>query len=383
VSETTLSRWENGRQQPTLRHQQRLCEALDKDPVELGYEGEILDVGTRREFLRQVTAVVGTATMEAFLDVGGPDALDRFSLTVQRPTRVDRATVEHLEAVTGTHRELYHRLSSFELVDAVTGHLRGVTRLLRGAQHRSLRRRLAAVAGETAGHAAWLFHDLGDQKMTERYYADAAVATRMAGDTALDAYVSGFKSLVRVSDGEPKAALALARAARHAGAHSATATTRSWLAGLEARALATLHENKACFAALREAETAIGQARPEEDPPWMYSFDEVRFAALAGACYRQLGKTTAAERTLQDALAALDSSRTRRRSEVLLELALVQLEREDIDEACRFASQSYEAAMAAASVVRQRRVGEFRSRLDSWSDADAVRNLDEQLAGLL
>ena len=383
VSETTLSRWENGRQQPTLGHQQRLCEVLDMDPVELGFEGDILEVGTRREFMRQVTALVGTATMEALLDVGGPDALDRFSLTVRRPTRVDRATVQHLETVTATHRELYHHLSSFELVDAVTGHLRGVARLLRGAQHRVLRRRLAAVAGETPGHAAWLFHDLGDQRMTERYYAEAAIATRKAGDAALDAYVSGFKSLVRASEGDPKAALALARAARQAGARSATATTRSWLAGLEAQALATLHESKACFVALRQAETAIRQARPDEDPPWMYGFDDARLAALAGACYRQLGKTAAAERTLQDALAALDPSCTRRRSEALLELALVQLEKEDIDEACRFAGQSYEVALAAGSVIGQRRVGEFRSGLDQWSNTEAVRNLDEQLAELL
>jgi transcriptional regulator with XRE-family HTH domain len=264
VSETTLSRWEHGRQQPTLGHQQRLCEVLDKDPAELGFQEDILDVGTRREFMRQVTALVGTATMEAVFDLGGPDELDRFSLAVGRPTRVDRATVQHLEAVTATHRQLYHHLSSLELVDPVTGHLRGVTRLLRGAQHGLLRRRLAAIAGETAGHAAWLFHDLGDQKLTERYYADATIATRKAGDPALDAYVTGFKSLVRASDGEPTTALALARAARQAGARSATATTRAWLAGLEAQALAGLHDNKACFVALRQAETAIGQARPDE-----------------------------------------------------------------------------------------------------------------------
>src|SRR5215208_4968693 len=72
VSETTLSRWEHGRQQPTLGHQQRLCEVLDKDPVELGFQEDILDVGTRREFMRQVTALVGTATMEAVLDLGDP-----------------------------------------------------------------------------------------------------------------------------------------------------------------------------------------------------------------------------------------------------------------------------------------------------------------------
>ena len=80
---------------------------------------------------------------------------------------------------------------------------------------------------------------------------------------------------------------------------------------------------------------------------------------------------------------ALDASRTRRRSEALLELALVQLEKEDIDEACRSATLSYEAAVEAGSVLGQRRVGVFRSRLDRWSDAEAVRRLDEHLAGLL
>jgi tetratricopeptide (TPR) repeat protein len=195
--------------------------------------------------------------------------------------------------------------------------------------------------------------------------------------------VSGFKSLVRAGDGDPKAALALARVARQVAARSATATTRAWLAGLEAQALAGLQDNKGCFVALRQAETAIGQARPEEDPPWMYSFDDGRLAALAGSCYRQLGKLTAAERTLQEALAALDASCTRRRSEALLELALVQLEKEDIAQACRFATQSYQAAVVAGSVLGQRRVGVFRSRLDRWSDAEAVRRLDEHLAGVL
>jgi ribosomal protein L12E/L44/L45/RPP1/RPP2 len=107
------------------------------------------------------------------------------------------------------------------------------------------------------------------------------------------------------------------------------------------------------------------------------------YAQLAQALSRAGEQLTAADRTLQEALEALDASCTRRRSEVLLELALVQLEREDIDEACRFATQSYEAAVEAGSVLGQRRVGAFRSRLDRWSDAEAVRNLDERLAGLL
>jgi hypothetical protein len=82
-------------------------------------------------------------------------------------------------------------------------------------------------------------------------------------------------------------------------------------------------------------------------------------------------------------LEALDASCTRRRSDALLELGLVHLEKEDIDEACRCATQSYAAAVEAGSVLGQQRVRAFRPRLDRWSDAEAVRNLDEHLAGLL
>ena len=226
VSETTLSRWENGRQQPTLGHQQRLCEVLDKDPAELGFQGTYSTWEPAGNSCARSPRLVGTATMETVLDLGGPDALDRFSLAVGRPTRGPR----HSPAPRGGHGDapsLYHHLSSLELVDAVTGHLRGVTRLPWGAQHRLLRRLAAAVAGETAGHAAWLFHDLGDQKLTERYYADAAIATRKAGDPAW---------MARVQEPGPsqrRTARSRARAgpgARQAGARSATAT-RAWLAG--------------------------------------------------------------------------------------------------------------------------------------------------------
>ena len=84
----------------------------------------------------------------------------------------------------------------------MTGHLQVVTLLLDGAQRLPLRRRLAAVASKTAGHAAWLFHDLGDQPTATHYYVMAEVAVREADDPALEAYVQGFRSLVLGSEGQ-------------------------------------------------------------------------------------------------------------------------------------------------------------------------------------
>ena len=174
------------------------------------------------------------------------------------------------------------------------------------------------------GHAAWLFHDLGDRHSAARYYSLAEVATQKAGDLALDAYVRGFRSLVMGSEGQAREALAFACGAVEMAQRCATATMRAWLAGVEAQAWASVGDETACCGALRRAEIAIGQARREDDPPWMYEFDRTRLLALAGGCYARVGKIAVAERTLREALEALDPQHRRRRAEVLIDLASVR-----------------------------------------------------------
>jgi transcriptional regulator with XRE-family HTH domain/tetratricopeptide (TPR) repeat protein len=305
---------------------------------------------------------------------------ERLASAARRPSRVDPVAVEHLELVTQTHRSLYHHLSSAELIPAVTGHLQVTTLLLRGTQPLPLRRRLAAIAGETAGHAAWLFHDLGDQYNAAHYYAVAEVAIREAGDPALDAYVRGFRSLVMGSQGQAREALGFVRGAVEIAERSATATTRAWLASLEARTLASVGDTKSCCGALCWARTAIGQSRREEDPAWMYEFDYARLLAVSGACYGQLGKTAAAEQTLREALDALGPKRSRRRAEVLVDLARVHARQQDAEEAAGVAGEALEIAVETGSPAGIQRVRRFRPELAGGNGTRAVTALDEQLA---
>ena len=134
---------------------------------------------------------------------------------------------------------------------------------------------------------------------------------------------------------------------------------------------------------LKRAEQTIERARPDDDPAWMDSFDHDRFLALAGSCYRQIGNLPVAERMLGEALAVLDPSCTRRRSELLLELGDVHLQRRELDEACRLAGDSMAVAAEAGSVIGIRRVRLFRRQLDEWADTTAVVALDERMASFL
>ena len=308
------------------------------------------------------------------------EPLERLASAARQSSRVDPVVVEHLELVTQTHRSLYHELSSVELIPAVTGHLQVTTLLLRGTQPLPLRRRLAAIAGKTAGHAAWLFHDLGDQYSTAHYYAVVDVAAREAGDVALGAYVTGFRSLVMGGQEQARGALGLAQDAVEMAQRSATATTRAWLAGLEAQALASVGDRMPCLEALRRADTALGQARREEDPAWMYEFDHARLLAVSGACYGQLGKTVAAEQTLREALEALGPKRSRRRAEVLVDLARVRTQQHDAEEAAGLAGEALEIAVETGSPAGIQRVRRFRPELAGGNGTRAVTALDEQLA---
>ncbi|MGH3834675.1 MAG: hypothetical protein ACRDSF_03070 [Pseudonocardiaceae bacterium] len=330
-------------------------------------------------FTNKVLGALGAAAELPLAGYASIESLERLVSAARQPSRVDLVVVEHLELVTQTHRDLYYDLSSAELVAAVTGHLQVTTLLLGGTQPLALRRRLAAIAGETAGHAAWLCHDLGDRHGTERYYAVAETATREARDAALGAYVRGFRSLVVGSEGQAREALGFARSAVEMALRSTTATTRAWLASLEAQALACVGDRKACLGALRRAGTALGQARREEDPAWMYEFDHSRLLAVSGACYGQLGKTAAAERTLDEALEALGPKRTRRRAEVLVDLARVRTQQHDADEAAGLAGEALEIAVETGSPAGIQRVRRFRLELARWSGTRAVRALDERL----
>jgi tetratricopeptide (TPR) repeat protein len=211
----------------------------------------------------------------------------------------------------------------------------------------------------------------------------SASAMRQAGNPALDAYVQGFKSQVRSSQGEFEQARLLAEDASRKAARSGTATLRSWLWGLRGRALADLGDASGCVAALKHAEKAIGQARSEEDPPWLDVFDAARFSVLAGSCYRKLGQTDAAEELLQLALTQIGPASSRRRSTALLELALVEVDRGDLERACRLAGTALEILSRVGSLSGVHQVVQFRSAVDSRGGTPALADLDEQFAAVL
>jgi ATP/maltotriose-dependent transcriptional regulator MalT len=183
--------------------------------------------------------------------------------------------------------------------------------------------------------------------------------------------------------GDVEQARLLAEGASRKAARGGGATLRSWLWALRGQALAELGDASGCVAALRKAEAAIGRARPEEDPPWMDAFDPGRFAALAGSCYRTLGQLEAARELLRLAMAQLDPPGARRRGMALLELALVEVDKGDLERACRLAGEALQALAGIGSLAGVHQVVQFRSLVERRGGTPALADLDERFAALL
>ncbi|MGH8901633.1 MAG: helix-turn-helix domain-containing protein, partial [Egibacteraceae bacterium] len=296
-----------------------------------------------------------------------------------RVSRIDAALVEDLELVTDSHRRLYHRLKSSELLAPVTSHLRVATCLLEGAATAPLRRRLAAIAVEAAGLAAWLAFDLNNDRMMKEYYRQSVAAVDEAGDRALGAYVVGFRAAAAMGLADLRASLRHLGEANGRAAHSATATMQAWLAGLHAQAWAMTSDASSCRCALRRADTAMGRARPDEDPAWMYAFDRARLAGQRGACFLALRRPHDARAALREALASLGPTCSRHRANLLVDLACTHLQTRDLAEACRLLHVAHEIFVEAGSAAGLRRIERLCAKLRPWERTAAVRALYERL----
>jgi hypothetical protein len=93
----------------------------------------------------------------------------------------------------------------------------------------------------------------------------------------------------------------------------------------------------------------------------------------------QAGRLDAARATLSSAAESLPDEAVKQRAVFLADLASVELERRDVDEACRLAVQSARTLQLAGYATGTDRLQDLRGRLQAWADHPGVKTLDELL----
>jgi transcriptional regulator with XRE-family HTH domain len=397
VNANMVAKWEQGKKRPRPLYRELfrlLYNATDEQlgfrnpvigsPLPAGLQGGRLEPVTaepgdedmtRRELLQRAAALA--AAIFTPLDLLGEPS-ERLRTAAVSPSRLDSQTLNELAAMTARARRLDDRHGSRKVFAAVMVHLETVTGFLEGSQESPQRQRLVAIGGEVAQLAGWLSIDLRQYAAARVYFNLGINAAEEADDLALKAFILGNIGHTLSAASKPKQALGVLEAAQGIAAKTATATTRSWLAAVEAHAQAGLGATAACLAALDRAELAVADSEPAEDPAWMYFFDAGQLTHWKGFAQLRLGQAEVAQSTLHATLELLDPSFARERSVTLADLATAYIQQSEIPEGCRLAVE----ALSLGGIDSPRgvqRVRDLRRRLEPWRATVAVRELDEQL----
>ncbi len=407
VERTTAWRWEqtgsNGRR-PRPRYVRALCKLYQKSPASLGLmtQAETPDpslswarahphgtdeAADSHQFLsmlarRGVTSATNMVPNPPWVRRTRA-ATDEAPEMLDPPRLPSDATAADLESLAHAYRRAYSETAVGELLPRAQGLLLLATDLRSAARTVPLQCRLANVAGQAAllsGVLSVMGHH--DPRLAESYYQRALAAAQDVGDQDSATYVLGSLSFCDAYSGRLSAGLQRIEQAHAVAASGATNTTRAWLAALESELHARNGHELSASRSLEEARAALARSHPS-DPPWMGVgvFDVAKLAGYEGGNLVLLHRPKEAEVALTRSLSLLPPSRLKHRATALADLAaaLAHPQCEEIEEACRQASQALAIAARLQHIESVQRVCTVYRRLRPWHQHPAVKNLGEEL----
>jgi tetratricopeptide (TPR) repeat protein len=241
-------------------------------------------------------------------------------------------------------------------------------------------RRLCALASELLQLAGEIFFDANMYSDASSCYHLAATSSKEADAFDLWACAMTRHAFIEMYEQRfDKAAPMLELAARLARRGDGALSTRYWVFSVQAQALAGLGQLAACQRALDAAEQVRELSDDSSNGGWL-RFDGSRLAEERGGCYVQLRRPDLAEIALSDALRP-DLS-VRRRASVLTDLAMVRLQRGDVDQLTSHAQAALDIAVRTGSGFVSRKLQELQVHLTSFIGNSRVRQLDQQIMAI-
>ncbi|MDX2646550.1 hypothetical protein PV341_23870 [Streptomyces sp. PA03-1a] len=281
---------------------------------------------------------------------GGRDEPPRDDAVAGREgAAADEETVDWLERGVLGLRRLDDRLGGAAVRHRVEADLRIALDLLRRGPYRGgLDARLLRVAAGLAQLGGWAATDCGRHGAAQRHHLTGLRLAHGAQDRPQAANLWAGLSLQAVFAGRHDDALAAARAAESAAA-GATSRTRAMLATRRARAHAGLGEDAACRRSLEEAGRLLDTAPGDDDPSWIYWFDEAELCAQSGIALLDLGRAQEAAPLLEKALAIQDPLYRRDRTLYTARAALARARTGDLDTARALTEDAVDLARGCGS----------------------------------
>ncbi|MFK4068110.1 helix-turn-helix domain-containing protein [Streptomyces sp. NPDC029674] len=235
---------------------------------------------------RQDSAAHHSTVPVAGLALPGPgpddDLLVRVASVVDSHHRVDAPTLDWLDHLLAEHRRAEDVIGSRPLVDVMRQQLRTVVGMYSSARG-PLADRVVRLASEHAQFLAWMAQDQDQTAAALAWYDRSHEWALEAGDPDMAATTLNMKAHQAWSKGRATRCVRLAEASRWS-APGTSLGVQGMATQMAARGHALNGEADDAHRLLDEAQGIMGRAaeHPENEPPWMYFYDENWFRLQRG-----------------------------------------------------------------------------------------------------
>ncbi|MGQ0773379.1 MAG: hypothetical protein ACT4NY_03010 [Pseudonocardiales bacterium] len=251
--------------------------------------------------------------------------------------------------------------------------LRQLDRLLhRAGYDSSTGEELQTILGELSSEAGWLAFDAGRQGEARHWWLEASHVARLVDDDRLFVDALRFLSRQATELGWPRAGVDIAQAALQVATPWGTPRLRSQLLSWEAFGHSRVGDASATWRVLHQAGALLGAGPRDDDPPWLYSWDEAQLACVEMRAALALGELPLAERCSRTALAAVRPEYSRGRALYLVYRAEVLIAQRNIEEAVVTAAQAVEGASDVSSARIDALIRRVRAELARYSGQPKV-----------
>ena len=300
----------------------------------------------RREFLGAMGALAVTSDVALRWLVAPPDegverhvGTRRVGLTDVDEIRVMRRNLKAIDDARG---------GGAALPTAVKYLRREVAPLLRGRFTDPIGRALFSATADFTLGVGWMAYDAGRHGLAQRYMTQALRMSHAANDRAFGGRVLAAMSHQALHLGDVRHGIDLASAARTGTEGAVTPTVNAMLAAMEACAHASHGDARRCLKALSDAERALGQSNPGEDPAWV-DFDEGGLAGHFARSFRDLNRPSEAERFATRSIDICHPRHLRTRMQRHAILATAHVQQGDLEGACAVGRRVLEEARGLSS----------------------------------
>ena len=248
----------------------------------------------RRDFVQHVATLTLGAGLTG-LDIDRLLAL----LPHAEPTgtrHLGAADVKAIEQATTAFVRQDHAHGSGLARDVAVTHLHATLPLLGAQMTPEVRPRLLVATAYLATVAGWMSFDVQQHDAARRLWLIGLNIARSADNyhgADLTAFVLYDMAIQAVHLGRPDEALRLVHLghAAAAGSHPVSASTRCWLAKIQARAHAAQGDMADCHRALGQAAEQFSTGEPASRPPWSAHLGEAHLASTQGTAHYTLALT--------------------------------------------------------------------------------------------